>query len=49
MRDGQSLTTVAPYETSATDTLTAQIALTVTNSTFMTSLDAQSVTTFVSN
>ena len=46
---GQALATVTPYETSATDTLTAKTAVTVTNSAFTTSLDTQSVTTFVSN
>lgn len=46
---GQALLQVTPYETSATDTLTALTALTVTNSSFTAALDAQSVTTFVSN
>jgi glucuronoarabinoxylan endo-1,4-beta-xylanase len=46
---GASITQVTPYETSATDNLTAGTPITVTASNFTASLDAQSVTTFVSN
>jgi glucuronoarabinoxylan endo-1,4-beta-xylanase len=46
---GSSIGSVTPNETSSTKTLTAGTPVTVTNSTFTASLDAQSVTTFVSN
>ena len=46
---GSSIASVTPYETSSTKSLAAGTVVTVTNSTFMSSLDAQSVTTFVSN
>ncbi len=46
---GQAVTQMTPYETSASDTLTAQTVVPVASSSFTAALDAQSVTTFVSN
>jgi O-glycosyl hydrolase len=46
---GSAITQVTPYETSASDNLMALPVITVTSSNFSASLDAQSVTTFVSN
>jgi glucuronoarabinoxylan endo-1,4-beta-xylanase len=46
---GQAVTQMTPYVTSATETLTAETVVTVTNSSFTASLEPQSVTTFVSN